>query len=186
MSHKNTVASRAKQLIAGAQKHFSTASSLAFGGGTFTPAQTVASLQTLADLRTAVDDAKAATKAKIAAEAAQAPALTSHMAAFVQYVKATFGNSPDVLADFGLKPKKAAAPLTVDQKAAAAAKRAATRAARHTMGSKQKKDVKGTITTIVQSTPSTAAKPVVQQSPVASAPTQSVGSTGAAAAPHVP
>jgi hypothetical protein len=42
------------------------------------------------------------------------------------------------LADFGLNPKKARTPLTIEEKAAAAAKRKATRAARHTMGSKQK------------------------------------------------
>jgi hypothetical protein len=128
----------AKQLVAGAMKHFSTVSSLTFGNGTFTPAQVEALLQKLIDLRTAVDDAKSATKAKIVAEAAQAAPLRSQMAAFVAYVKATFGNSPDVLADFGLKPRKARTPLTIDQLAAAAAKRAATRAARHTMGSKQR------------------------------------------------
>jgi hypothetical protein len=177
---KNTDAVLAKQLVAGAVKHFSTVSSLTIGNGTFTPAQIEASLQTLIDLRTAVDDAKTVAKAKIVAEAAQAPSLRSQMAAFVAYVKATFGNSPDVLADFGLKPKKARTPLTVDQQAAAAKKRAATRAARHTMGSKQKKEVKGTITTIVTA-PTTPAPAPVAPSPVVSAPTQG---TTAGTAPH--
>jgi hypothetical protein len=86
----------------------------------------------------------------------QGPPLRSRMAAFVAFVKASFGPTPDVLADFGLKPKKAPTPLTIEQKAAAAAKRAATRAARRTMGAKQKKAVKGTITTIV-STPASPA-----------------------------
>lgn len=135
---KNTDVALAKQLIAGAMKHFSTVSSLTFGGGAFTPAQVEAFLKTLIDLRTAVDDAKTVAKAKIVAEAAQAPSLRSQMAAFVAFVKATFGNSPDALADFGLEPRKTRAPLTIDQMAAAAAKRAATRAARHTMGPKQK------------------------------------------------
>jgi hypothetical protein len=178
---KSTDVALATQLVAGTKQHFSTASSLTFGNGTFTPAQVEAFLQTLIDLRTAVDDAKSATKAKIVAEAAQAPSLRSQMAAFVTYVKATFGNSPDALADFGLKPKKARAPLTIGQQAAAAAKRAATRAARHTMGSKAKQKVKGTITTIV--TPPTAPAPApVVPSPVVSAP-----SPGASAgtAPHV-
>jgi hypothetical protein len=179
---KNTVVALAGQLIAGTKKHFPAASSLAFGGGTFTPAQVETSLQTLSDLRTAVNDAKAATKAKLADEEAQAPSLRTQMSAFVTYVKATFGNSPDVLADFGLTPKKVKAPLTLDQKAAAAAKRKATRAARHTMGSKQKKDVKGTITTIVTPTSSTAPQPVAP-SPVASAPSPG---TSAVAAPRTP
>jgi hypothetical protein len=179
---KDTDAALAKQLIAGVTKHFSTVSSLTFGNGTFTPAQIEASLQTLVDLRTAVDGAKAATKAKILAEAAQTSTLRSQMAAYVAYVKATFGNSPDALADFGLKPRKTRTPLTIDQLAAAAAKRAATRAARHTMGTKQKKAVKGTITTIVSPQPTPAPSPTAP-SPVASAPAPS-GGASAGTAPH--
>jgi hypothetical protein len=54
------------------------------------------------------------------------------MAALIAYVKTAFSNSPDVLADFGLTPKKVKAPLTIAQQAAAAAKRAATlRSAAH-------------------------------------------------------
>jgi hypothetical protein len=149
-------------LIAGAKKHFSTTSSLVIGNATFTPAQIEASLQTLSDLRTAVDDAKAVTQTKVAAEVAQAPALRSLMAAFVAYVKVTFGKTPDVLADFGLKPNKVRAPLTAAQTAAAVAKRAATRAARNTKGAVQKKAVKGNVTGITV-TPITSAQPVAQR-----------------------
>jgi hypothetical protein len=139
----------AEQVLAGIQKHFSAVASVTFGNATFTPAQIEASFQTLIDLRTAVNDARTATQAKLATEAAQAPPLSRQLSAFVAYVKATFGETPDVLADFGLKPKKVATPLTIEQKATASARRAATRAARHTMGSRQKADVKGTVTTIV-------------------------------------
>jgi len=37
----------------------------------------------------------------------------------VSFVRTTFSESPDVLADFGLEPKKASTPLTAQQKAAA-------------------------------------------------------------------
>jgi hypothetical protein len=77
----------------------------------------------------------------------------------VQFVKTTFSNSPDVLADFGLKAKKARTPLTVEQKVAAAAKNAATRSARGTKGAKQKLAITGGVTGVVV-TPVTAAKPV--------------------------
>ena len=87
-------------------------------------------LQLLVTLRQAVDAAEAVAKAKLAAEGAQAPALLSLMAALVQFVKLSFSGSPDVLADFGLKPKKARTPMTAEQKAAANAKRKATREAR--------------------------------------------------------
>jgi hypothetical protein len=178
---KNTDVALATQLVAGIKEHFSTVSSLTFGNGSFTPAQVEASLQTLIDLRTAVEQAQSVAKAKIVAEAAQAPSLRSQMAAFVTYVKATFGASPDALADFGLKPRKTRTPLTIDQLATAAAKRAATRAARHTMGPKQKKAVKGTITTIVTPQPTPAPAPVAP-SPVVSAPSQG---TSGGTAPHI-
>jgi hypothetical protein len=166
---KETDVALARQLIAGFRLHMSTISSLTVDGVSFTPAQIEAFLQELIDLRTAVDDAKSATKAKIVNEEAQAPALRSRMAALVAIVKGSFASSPDVLADFGLKPKKAATPLTIGQMADAAAKRAATRAARHTMGPKQKQRVKGTITTIVPPPAATAPAPVAP-SPVANAP----------------
>jgi hypothetical protein len=60
-----------------------------------------------------------------------------------------------VLADFGIHPK-ARTPPTVEASLAAVAKRRATRAARRTMGSQQKKAVKGDVTGVVV-TPTTAA-----------------------------
>jgi len=41
------------------------------------------------------------------------------------FVKAAFGSRPDVLADFGIPPKKTKMPLTAEPKAAAAVKRTA-------------------------------------------------------------
>ena len=178
---KDAVAVLAQKLIAGTQKHLSNVSSLTLESGNLTPTQIESSLQTIVNLRAAVNDAKAATQAKLAAEQAQMPQLQSLMAALVAYVRTAYSKSPDVLADFGVQPKKAKAPLTVGQQAAAAAKRAATRAARHTMGSKQKKSVKGTVTTIVSSTPSTAPA-TVAPGPVVSAP---AAGTSAGATPRI-
>jgi hypothetical protein len=176
---KGAVKDLAEQLVAGAKKHFASSSSLRFGGGTFTPAQVEAFLQTIVDLRTAVETAKANTRARIDAERAQMPALRTQMEAFVALVRATFGNAPDVLADFGLEPKKARTPLTTEQQAAKIAKHEATRAARHTMGRKARKSVKGTITTIVSATPPAPSHPVAP-SPAASAPATPVAGNGTA------
>jgi hypothetical protein len=156
---KNTQMAFATQLIAGAKKHLAGATSLTLESTSYTPAQIEDSLQALVDLRAAVDAARAAMTAKIVAERDREPALRRLMTAFVGHLRVAYGNSPDVLADFGIKPKKAAAPLTTEQQAEAVAKRKATRAARHTMGTAQKKKVKGTVTTIVAGTPSTAAAP---------------------------
>jgi hypothetical protein len=78
--------------------------------------------QSFVDLREAVIASQAATKAKVATERAQAPSLLVVIDEFVAFVKVTFGNQPDALADFGLAPPKARAPQTAEQKAVAAAK----------------------------------------------------------------
>ena len=81
---------------------------------------------------------EASYKAKLATADAQAGALLTLLAASEAFVRATVGSSPDPLHDFGLMPRKVPAPRTAAQKAAAAVKGRATRAARHTMGSVQK------------------------------------------------
>ena len=102
-------------------------------------------------------------------------------------MKVNFSTSPDVLADFGINPK-ARTPLTVEAKAAAVAKRTATRAARHTMGSRQKEGIKGDVTGVVV-TPIAAPSPTVTPPSGPAAPATSGGTTAAssptaAATPH--
>jgi hypothetical protein len=196
MNGKGQVIVVAKQLIAGTAKHLSSATPVAFAGGSFTGDQITSKLQALVDLRSSVDAAKATAQAKLAAEAAQAPALRTFTRQLRVFVKASFSTSPDVLADFGITSKARELP-TVEGKAAAVAKRAATRAARHTMGAKQKAGVKGDVTGVVvtptsasattvaapssPTTPATSAGPTAASSPTA--PATSVGST-AAPTPH--
>ncbi|HEX3344391.1 MAG TPA: hypothetical protein VHS09_07445 [Polyangiaceae bacterium] len=143
----------------------------------YTPAQITTALGTLVALYAAVDAAKAAVKAKLTVEQAQAPTLLSLMAALVSYVKLTFSESPDVLADFGLPPKTVKAPLTTEQKAVAIAKRKATREARGTTSTKAKSAVKGNVVDVVL-TPVTAGPPVVGTSAAPSAPAVAAAATG--------
>jgi hypothetical protein len=64
-----------------------------------------------------------------------------------QALQAAFADSAETLAKYGLKPRKK--PVVSPQtRVAAAAKAKATRAARHTMGSNQKKAVKGDVTAV--------------------------------------
>ena len=143
-----------KQLIAGIQKHFPDGSVvLTVGAAAYTVSQWTTLLQSFVDLRADTEAAQATAKAKLIAETAQAPSLRGVVSAFVEYVKASIGNSPETLADFGLSPRKARAPMTAEQAAAAVIKRQATRAARHTMGSKQKQAVKGSVQVTVTATP---------------------------------
>jgi len=181
---KGQVVVAAKQLIAGTEKHLTSATQVTILGSSFTPTQIVSELEALVTLRADVDASKASTKAKIANEAAQTPALRAFMSAFESVVKGAFGSSPDVLADFGIT-RKSPAPITLEAKAAAAAKRASTRAARHTMGPKQKLAVVGDVTGVVV-TPVRAPAPSVptQSSPTVPATSVVPNVTGAAATPH--
>jgi hypothetical protein len=152
-------AAEAKQLIAGAAKHLGSTTQVMLLGSSNTPADVATTLQSIVTLRADVDASKASTKAKLALEAASMPTLRAYKSAFVSYVMGAYGNSPDVLADFGIQLKRRAS-STVDAKAGAVAKRKATRVARHTMGSQQKKAIKGDVTGVVV-TPISAAQPSV-------------------------
>jgi hypothetical protein len=177
---KGAIVVVAKQLMAGMQNHLSSATPV-FDGSTFTADKIASKLQALVDLRSGVDTAQAAAKAKLAVEAAQAPALRAFTRQFRAFVKASFASSPDVLADFGIA-SKSRVPRTVEEKAAAAAKSAATRSARHTMGARQKKGVKGdVIGVLVIPTKAPATTVAAPSSPTTAA--TSAGPT-AAATPH--
>jgi hypothetical protein len=179
---KNSQATRARQLIAGAKKHFTNGSTeLQVGGATFTVTALTQLLQDFVDQRDAVEASKAATKAKIEAERIHAPSQIATIRAFVTVVRGMFGNSADALADFGLALHKARTPVTAEKKAAAVAKRAATRAARRTMGKNQKKDVKGAVKAELVVTSLDGSHPVAPSpAPAGSAPT---GGSGGAT-PH--
>ena len=97
---KGQVVAVAKQLIAGAEKHLTSTTQVSLLGSSLTPAQVTSTLQSLVTLRSDVDASKASTRARIANEATQMPALRAFMSAFESYVRAAFGSSPDVLADF--------------------------------------------------------------------------------------
>jgi hypothetical protein len=172
---------QATQLIAGVAKHLASMSSIMLESTAYTPAQITSDLQQLVSLYAAVAAAKAAYQAKLAAVKAQAPNLLSLMAALVAYVRLTYANSPDVLADFGLPPKKEKTPLTTEQQTVANAKNAATREARGTTSKKAKKAVKGAVVGVTV-TPVVAGPPVASSStPSAAAAAPAVAATGTTA-----
>jgi hypothetical protein len=144
-------------IIAGARKRVPNVNqTLPVGTSTMTVAAVLGQLQTIVDNRAAVVAAQATAKAKVAAEMAAMPALDAILVAFEAFIRFTFGSDPEALADFGLAPRKVPAPLTAEQKAVAAAKRKATRAARGTTSAKQKKSVKGNVTAALVVTPAPA------------------------------
>jgi hypothetical protein len=157
----------ARKLVAGIGKHLSSATSLTLESTVYTPSQLATALETLVDLYSAADTAKAVVKAKLAAVKVQGPALLKLMAALESYVRLTFGGSLDVMADFGVAPRKAPTPLSTEKLAVAIAKRNATREARGTTGKKAKRAIKGNVVDVTL-TPVVAGKPVAESPPAPS------------------
>jgi hypothetical protein len=168
----------AQALLAGTAKHFTGTTSVSFMGSTFTPADITTKLTEIVTLRSGVDTARAAVMAKVATEKASMPSLRAFVQAYEAFLKVNFGGSPDVLADFGIKPKTPATP-TAATKAGAVVKRAATREARHTMGSVQKSKVHGDVTGVTVT-------PVVSEPTPTVTPAGSATSGAAPASPTVP
>jgi hypothetical protein len=83
------------------------------------------------------------------------PELAKFFDDYVAFVRVTIGAHADALVDFGLTTPKTRAPLTAEQKAVAAAKRKATRAARGTKSKKAKQSVHGSVDAKLIVTPTT-------------------------------
>jgi hypothetical protein len=177
--NKATLQQRVRSLIAGTQKEHPTGQ-LTFGGNTYESSALVQLLQNLDGAIAASDVAKAkwndALKVMQDEEAKMQPVIR----AYQSYLVSLLGNAPSTLAEYGLAPRKVRTPLTVEQQAAAAAKRKATRKARNTMGSVQKKAVTGDVASVVI-TPVTVTKSTVA-TPAAATPAQGSSPTGSA--PH--
>src|ERR1700733_15380127 len=121
-------------LIAGILKHLPS-TTFTVQSASQTTAQVVTVIQGRVDKAQAVVDARHALHTAILANDAEQAATTPYVSNVRQGVVAMFANSPSILTDFNLVARKPPAPLTAAQKVIAAQKRAATRAARHTMGS---------------------------------------------------
>jgi hypothetical protein len=187
IKNKNIRATQVKQLVLGIQKHYPNGSQLIpVGGASFTVTALTQLMQDFVDHRAAVETAKATVKAKVETERTQAPSQLAVIRAFETIVRGTYGNSADILADFGLAPRKVPSAMTAEQKAVAAAKRDATRAARHTMGKNQKRSVKGAINASLVVTPAAGPSPTVTPASNASNGTAPVAAALAGNAPAGP
>jgi hypothetical protein len=157
---KADVVTRAEKLIFGATRHPG-ATPVSLVGSTFTPQEVLAKLQSIVDLRAQVQAAQGALKARLAAEEAAMPGLLAFMSAFTAHVKVARATEADVLIQHGIE-SKTRTPPTAEQQCLAVEKRAATRKARHTLGTRQKRDIKGEVVGVVI-TPVTASGPVTPE-----------------------
>jgi hypothetical protein len=155
-------------LISGLQKQLPNGS-FTLSSTAYTTATLVQAMQAMIAALAAVTAAHAGTKVAVAAWTAQGASTGPVILALTRTLQTMYSNAPDTLALFGLKPRKAPAPRTSQQLAAAAAKAAATRKARGTASKKAKSAIKGNVTgvNIVPTTSESApeATPSVQQAP---------------------
>jgi hypothetical protein len=137
-----------RKMATGARKFLAGIASLPVGSQTLTPEQIAQVFDARASLCEALQAASAARTAAVKAYQDKRSETAPFVSAFRRVVQGMFAQSPDTLAEFGLTAPKPA-DKSVVVKAAAIAKSKATRAARHTMGKKQKQAVKGGVTRVV-------------------------------------
>jgi hypothetical protein len=187
--NKPTRKDQLRLIVSGVQKHYPSGQ-MTLASQTFNlPSDLVKAIQADIDATDAADKARADWLAAVQVQTDSHQKVGPVLRAFKRAVLARFGDTQDAgstLADFGYAPQKVAVKSSATN-AAAAEQGRATRAARHTMGSKQKQQVKGTVTPASPpATPASppAAGPAAPVAPVASAPSAG-GSTTAGTTPHV-
>jgi hypothetical protein len=139
------------ELIAGINKHFPKSAKLTLGSQVVTPAQLVATIQGLIDVLRVVVTTRADWHTAVQHKNAGAKSAKPLLLAFHQMLLAMFKDS-NTLSDFGIEPHARHAP-TVATKAEAVQKTIATRQTRGTVGSRQKLQVHGTVSTPVLAGP---------------------------------
>lgn len=172
---------RLRKILAGLSLHEQSTASITFGGVAHPVADLLVQIQKDITATDDTDKARAAWLEAVQRERDSHLRVNPLLSGIKQYVMLQYGNTQSAsttLADFGYSPRKVPTVKPATQ-VASAAKAKATRTARHTMGTQQKKEVTGTITTIVTAPPAPAAPPVAP-SPVASAPVPGAPAAGTA------
>jgi hypothetical protein len=128
----------------GVDKYFSSMKSILIGGTSYTPTSLKAVLQADDDASKSVDTTRAQLRQEVATHRAAKAKARSVRAALKKYILGSYGNvAVQMLGDFGMTVPRTTGHATAEVKAKAVTRALATREARHTMGSKQKLNVKG-------------------------------------------
>ena len=134
---KQDLLARDQGLIVGFPKRLASAQILV-DGTTYTASSAVALLQSRVAAVTLVVTQKAAYQAAVKAADVAVSTTAATVSGLVEAIYVAFGDDPAALADFNLPARKKPGAMTPAARLAATAKAKATRAARHTMGPKQK------------------------------------------------
>lgn len=167
--------SRAKQLAMlqklseGLKKHQQTLSSLVIEGKAFTTPELIAAVQARLDSANAVLSTRATWQNTVKTDRDEQAKTKGFVSGLRQALLVAFAGSIDTLADFGLVGRKPRV-ISPEKKLAAAQKAKATRAARHTLGKKQKAAIKGTAPQAAPATSPSTASPTPAPVPTSPSP----------------
>jgi hypothetical protein len=149
---------RNRKAIAGVRKQFASTKTVVLDGVSYAPDDIVKALQGSIDAADATTAVTAQFHKTVDAERAANATADAVYAGLKTYVTSQYKASPDTLAEFGINLPSRQVPDAATA-AAAVEKRQATRVARHTMGNRQKANVKGTVTTPTAAPPPTPITP---------------------------
>jgi len=142
--NRTTLQNRCRNAVAGVKKDLSSVAVITLEAVDYTSTTLMALFQSYIDAADATVTARGIWLVAVQKEAAMNTLILGVLAALKAYVTQKYGpGAVDTQADFGFSPRKVTV-RTAAEKTASAKKAAATRAARHTMGSVQKKAVTGT------------------------------------------
>ncbi len=165
---RTTLRDQCRLAATGIDKHFSNEPTIPIDGTAMTPVDLKKALQKHVDAADATQAARATWISASSTEASLHDTTVATLASLRSFVVLKFGSkNQSMLADFGFTPRTRKVP-SAEAKAAAAEKAAATRAARHTMGKRQKAAIKGVVA------PAAAAPAASQAGPAAPAPATTV------------
>jgi hypothetical protein len=141
-----------QKIIAALGSQLKAAATITLGGTVYKAKDLQQELQAEVDAAKTTQSAKTAWQQAVLAEQKVATQAASLRKALRSYLIGTYGAKSATVAEFGFAPKQAAV-VVVATKAAANEKRKATRAARGTLGKKQKQGIKGAVPAASASAP---------------------------------
>ena len=182
--NRNAESTADQNLADGLSKHAATIMSIMVGGASVATTDIVTALQARIATAKAATLARATWQAAVQADRDERAKTKTLVSVTKQTLLGSFAGQVDTLADFGLTPRKPRV-VSPESRVAAAAKAKATRAARHTLGKKQKAGIKGTVAPTAPAipTPATTPGPTPPAAPATTpipAPTQTAPTTSPA------
>jgi hypothetical protein len=139
---KSTKLRRNRKMMGGIRKYLRDQAAITIHGVTYKPEELAAVYQGHLDKLSEVDEREAAWRQAVQEEGAMENRIKALTTTLNTYMRATFGTGAAKLLEFGIRPRDGAKP-SAEKQAAAAEKRRQTRKQRWTMGSKQRKKIRG-------------------------------------------